>query len=1262
MKKILSVLLSLLMVVSCMTCLFTMPASAVEATSTEVVENLPENRLFVVEGNELTFKEGKALEVGEYYQLDVEVTTDDTAAKFYPTFKATDGSSVALKTVVGVRYQAATPGAVDTAYNYSGEGTTTESKAVENAAGTYIYTYIFAALADVESITFPNAVAKANLFALAGTDWDEFVWQGYDVVRYMVKEGNNVFHRFYGYHDIGVAPVQSNQSGNKTVSAKSGGKYYDILIKGGTKYEVNYNLRFPTGGSTGEGTTMFAPGIDLYETEFFDHRQAYKDIRTEMDFLNSDYAKANLENLDRKNSTSYIFGIGEGNYVAHRQVSLQYNASTGKYGTGLYSHPSYSTPAGENQALYGNLYNGYSTGNWMHNGYWARRVPKTSTQTTASLTYTYNGTLITASGAKTSDSSCAGRGYFNQANNASNLRSYKGNWLDATYTLLETGAQSIEEGYETLTTANNGYKHVYFLERNKNSSDVFEWSFKEVKNSGGNYNGAKVAPAAQDTYVALALPYLFGGIVYDYDNIEVNALLNTPTVKGKAIDGSISDIHANDNTTTITYTSNVIDNELTFTFDYDATRDAYGNFVGWFCGDELISTAKTVTVPYDTYDPANYTVVVEYENHLGGAGGFENTKNNENMTLGYVDITNSHPGELTGTASTTNWFMHDGLPTGDKWGMYATETKLASAEGYSADYPFVTQNGIFGGQKYSCYAQTSYTSSTTVTPYNGNAMLRVATSYRSAIKAIENLTPGKMYKVSFYTANANTNSVIYYAGVANSLVDINAASSTQSNTLGHKIISFCFPNDDYTLGQWHKQEFLFVATQETEYLHIRVTNPYSFIDELTCQEYVSDNSWDFEDGESLAPYSQINRTSKTEAADVEIVANDTGLSKLGNNYLKLNPKKDYNNTTSFNFKYNGTDKYIVSFDMKVLNFATRKANERLEMFLAKSDGSGYAVTTYETINALVPAANQPVVRTLENGKGTYRAMTPNNGSAHHLYHVNATSGTFVDPTNNPTKDNVLFEEWTHYEIVIDPVENGYSGYANFGWQVVGAGFELGIDNIKVEKVSAEAINAVNNNFAPTYAFNIRGKLSANLPQGLRFKSSIDLVRLGLIDEETDDISGTFANGTKIVEYGTIAATERAMQNLAATSGVLLRETAKDVVDDPAKSSVIAGIAYNSSNETDIRYSYENGVVTYTGVLVGIDAANLDTNFAVRAYVILENANGVRTVVYGDVQTLNMVSAANAVVAANPDDVNVEGTDAYIAQQVINEYKAYKGID
>lgn len=742
---------------------------------------------------------------------------------------------------------------------------------------------------------------------------------------------------------------------------------------------------------------------------------------------------------------------------------------------------------------------------------------------------------------------------------------------------------------------------------------------------------------------------------------EYPAPNGTPAVKGKSQDGTERDIHANDDTTSVSVDSfDPIKNEVYLSFSYDATRDAYGDTVEWYKGDELVATGLTATVPYDTYDANDYRVVVEYENHLGGAGGFENTKNNQNMNLGYIDITNSHPsGNLIGTASTTKWYMHDGLPTGDKWGMYAIETKLASADDYSADYPFVTQNGIFGGQQYSCYSQTSYTSgSTTVTPYKGNAMLRVATSYRSAIKAIENLTPGKMYKISFYAATANTNSAIYYAGVANSVVDINSAQSTQSNTLGHKIISFCFPYDEYTpetLGQWHKQEFLFVATQETEYLHLRVTNPYSFIDELTCQEYVSDNSWDFEDGESLVTYSQINKTDKTNAADVEIVANDTGVSKLGNNYLKLKPKKDYNNTASFNFEYNGTDRYIVSFDMKVMKFAAKTASERLEMFLAKSDGTGYAVTTYNTTNALVPAANQPVVRTLENGKGAYRAMTANKDSAHHLYHVNATSGTFVDPTNQTAKDNVLFEEWTHYEIVIDPVENGYSGYANFSWQVVGAGFEIGIDNIKVQNFSVDSMIELEDNFAPTYAYNIRSA-SSGYKQGLRFKSSIDLGALGLIsaddkeDSNTDNIVGTFANGTKIVEYGTIAATKSSMQNLAATSGLLIRETAKDVASDPAKSSVIAGVAYNKDTGRDIRYKYENGVVTYTGVLIGIYGEDIATDFVVRAYVILEDANGVRTTVYGDIQTLNMYQAADYIVKNSNNDADIAA-----AQEVIDAY-------
>ena len=49
------------MVLGCMTCLFTVPASAETPLADSSAEALPENLLFVVEGTELTLKEGKAI-------------------------------------------------------------------------------------------------------------------------------------------------------------------------------------------------------------------------------------------------------------------------------------------------------------------------------------------------------------------------------------------------------------------------------------------------------------------------------------------------------------------------------------------------------------------------------------------------------------------------------------------------------------------------------------------------------------------------------------------------------------------------------------------------------------------------------------------------------------------------------------------------------------------------------------------------------------------------------------------------------------------------------------------------------------------------------------------------------------------------------------------------------------------------------------------------------------------------------------------------
>ena len=87
MKKSLSILLSVLMVLSCVSCLFTMPLTASAA------ETLPENLVSntVADADATWLELSSTLENGTPYQLDFTLTVGDAASgKVYPAFYSAD--------------------------------------------------------------------------------------------------------------------------------------------------------------------------------------------------------------------------------------------------------------------------------------------------------------------------------------------------------------------------------------------------------------------------------------------------------------------------------------------------------------------------------------------------------------------------------------------------------------------------------------------------------------------------------------------------------------------------------------------------------------------------------------------------------------------------------------------------------------------------------------------------------------------------------------------------------------------------------------------------------------------------------------------------------------------------------------------------------------------------------------------------------------------------------------------------------------------
>ena len=1277
MKKTLSVLLSLLMVVSCMTCLFTMPASAVEATSTEseAVENLPDNLLVAVEGSEgKKYSFNKETVSKEFYQLDVVVTADKTATAktFYPTLLNSAGSSMKYYSIVGVRYSAADPTNVETAYNLKGFCLVAADRAANNVAGTYTYTYIVSPTTGAKGISFPGDVTieSANMFALKDTQWNDFFWEPIRVFRYMVKEGNNVFQRFYGYRAIGD---DATLTGNGvSVGANIDGNLYNLELKAGQTYAVDYDIRLAANTAKAEKF----PAMDMFDTEMFDVRAEYKALRDRL------VAAGQFP----EDEAGKILGIDEYRYVAGGIPGTGKFLNTG-YSWGNATSNGYYTVSEdghmkEGQVIYDANRNRYSNSNWIATGNGnTTLVHRANTAIIAKLDV-YVSPGNNQGGTNPSTSSQVGSSY-RWINSK-----YNSQWLDATYTLTAPEYKTLDEQY-VLMTNNNDEKGKYYLNATAEEVDgKTVYTYNKV-----NDKGARIIPHGEVGHAGVAINNILAGAVYDFDNFKVSTVDNTltaPAVKGKDSNGKINEnpIHANDDTTKVTVNTTVdlVADTFTATFDYDATREAYGEFVGWYNGDTLISTEKTAALPYSTYkaDPTSIYAVVEYENYMGNVGGFE----------AYADGRNLMPPMETVTLSDgTLRAQYSEAPTGDYWGQWEWDPdyKLPSGVAYDASVgEFVTEYGalVSSLNKKENTEQLDYENPTSgkamvarkqvslsgvvANPYKGERMGYMNSGTFIAIKAIEGLTPGKTYMLSFYTTTLNaTGKGIEAAAVTNTPLDFNCYSRSVGKTTSrpaNNILGYAYTQDTHSgtddgYGIWDRIVLYFTASDATEYFWMRTPNSQTFVDEFVCKEFNEINvayntNWDFEDGKAISDgLNNMSRYDSGVKSTYQVVDNDTGLYKLGRKYLKLTSVDEsnnavninFNNAVNINFNYNSTDKYVISFDMKVMKYASGAKN-KIHMFASKLNNMGYYQTSHSATNALAAQDGYTLTRAYEDGKYFQLVEAPTSEGQFTFTTLSTTNDAGVS-VYGENDGGAAWDEWTHYEIEIDPSQSSYSGPATFGISPEGIGWEIGFDNFKVEKFSADTINKFNNSFAPTYAYNIRSA-SSGFKQGLRFKSSIDLVALGLIENDSDAIDGTFANGTKIVEYGTIASRKSDYEDISATNKFQFRQMAKDVVKDASKSYVIPGVAYNAETGKDIRYSYENGVVTYTGVLVGIDTANIATDFVVRAYVILKDAKGMRTVVYGDVQTLNMYQAADYVV----HNSTVQG-DIDAAQKVIDAYNA-----
>lgn len=1278
MKKTLSILLSLLMVLSTVTCLFTMPVSA-EETTTPAVETLPVND-FITNPGDQTLKPDSAWKINDtLYQgairygikgwnakyetdadgnlvlddagnkilisgqpdsyidsqivhqmtFDVTVSEDvNEGVKIFPGFFS-QATPQAMHAVVGIRSEKATPNKVETAYNYCapvssgtiGTPNTTADKAATLEAGkTYTYTYVFNANSIyvnfiaifADSLTAGEVkISDLKVFPLSETDAGNF-WLQKGAIPYAVEQDGNVFTRMYGYRDIGDTAMKKY-----VVSAKFGGELYNIMLKGGNTYELTFDARYLSDlGFHDSDSLGRSPAFDFFETGAIDYTAEYEAIK----------AAANTTETDT--------------YTKYFKEGSQVNGQRG------FSGPN----------------NGYS---YCYAGSTSETVIRRATANNIGNMEYYNadGTLIASK--NQGKGSQHGRTFKNEINT--------GTWIKGVYTLNAVGAQTIEEAAQNFKSANMRYSY-------SNGAWTFDSTKKNI-----------YASAEQDVTVALGIEFLYGGAVYDFDNFALKTKGATVPVEYKNANGE-TDTLANTAHTASTYTD-ALTNKTYATINLFESDTVI--FDGWYDGDQFLSAEANLEIT-GTYN--NLKAVFTSKNILTYAGGFENYAANTNLETDYTFINTENYPNYTG-ASNDNRRFYNALPTGDKWTGWDANVRLDkhitdSDEGATkaqivADIEaaggVINNNGFFGfthfkefptvvkgtqsvriyGDAGSAYGATYVP----VIPYSGNNMLRLQTSSRTGFRAIEGLTAGKTYTLSFYAYNPYE---YYYLKE----VFVNDAPMGASHVSGvNQLGRYDTPTETVTeevrdkdgnvtgtleninkarpeyVKNWYKIEVTFTANAETAYLGIYnmnkgYTGGYTFIDELTLVEYdckgnhIYDDlldtncnvcgeartypaAWDFEDGsmENIT----VNGNSQIKVVDAKDQAE-----KIGSKYLEYTSAGF--DGMAINFNYEQGYKYKISYDFKIFKYGTGPVSNGIDHTMAKYDDGKYGTTTVD--GYLAPYNENIVTRYYEDGTVLDKVTCFTHETGNNFYGRQKKDGVYIDAMSTTFGDVNIWNEWQHFEIEVGNAGD-YEGFVEFGIRPNDAGWVVGVDNFKVEKIANATIEEANNATEGTYAFNIRAR-TADKKQGLRFKSTIDLDALNLAD------------GAKIVEYGTLAY----KAEYAAQGYFLRREAATDKI---AKGKVVAGVAYSSEDGIDVRYALDESTntLTYTGVLTGIGVKNYDVDFMVCGYAIVETANGERITVYDDAVTLSVYDAAQQIVAESKD-----ANDVAVAQTVIDTYNAY----
>jgi hypothetical protein len=159
------------------------------------------------------------------------------------------------------------------------------------------------------------------------------------------------------------------------------------------------------------------------------------------------------------------------------------------------------------------------------------------------------------------------------------------------------------------------------------------------------------------------------------------------------------------------------------------------------------------------------------------------------------------------------------------------------------------------------------------------------------------------------------------------------------------------------------------------------------------------------------------------------------------------------------------------------------------------------------------------------------------------------------------------------------------------WIDGGGSSTLYLDNLKIEKVSAESLRQAEVEKAFTFNGTAIRAAGTNIKQALRFKTTVD---------ENILAENALTGNVTVTEYGFVALNKDLLNGAELTLNSTYRNTAGQTVKAPQKA------AYNAANGTDIVFEKNGNLKTFTAALTGITAAHYNTEYAVRVYVKLSN--------------------------------------------------------